>query len=98
MHAFSVVGLVVCLSLAAAAPVGDTLWGDAITDKRDVQYTHPDSVITDKRASDVQYKHYNDHATDKRQSDVQYKHYNDHATDKRQSDVQYKHYNDHATD
>ncbi|KAG6041878.1 hypothetical protein E4U17_001631 [Claviceps sp. LM77 group G4] len=66
MHAFSVVGLVVCLGLAAAAPVGVTVWGD---------------VITDKRASDVQYKHYNDHTTDKREPDVQYKHYTDHATD-----------------
>ncbi|KAG6130511.1 hypothetical protein E4U24_004732 [Claviceps purpurea] len=64
MHAFSVVGLVVCLGLAAAAPVEYTLWGDVITDKRDVQYTHPNSVITDKRGSDVQYKHYDDHATD----------------------------------
>ncbi|KAG6173634.1 hypothetical protein E4U51_004873 [Claviceps purpurea] len=67
MHAFSVVGLVVCLGLAAAAPVEYTLWGDVITDKRDVQYTHPNSVITDKR--NVQYTHPDSVITDKR--DVQ---------------------------
>ncbi|KAG6152725.1 hypothetical protein E4U36_000256 [Claviceps purpurea] len=62
MHAFSVVGLVVCLGLAAAAPVDSV-----ITDKRDVQYWHTNNDITDKR--DVQYWHTNNAITDKR--DVQ---------------------------
>ncbi|KAG6086457.1 hypothetical protein E4U15_000690 [Claviceps sp. LM218 group G6] len=89
MHAFSVVSLVVCLGLAAAAPVDSV-----ITNKRDVQYwhtnneitdkrdVHPDSAITDKR--DVQYWHTNNDITDKR--DVQYWHTNNGITDKR--DVQ----------